>query len=79
METIMTIIMTIDDKIREEKPQCDIDREEVKISALPSGKIDKHENATGEKILPSNQSELIEQAKFAYSVLGKALEKQKEK
>ena len=75
----MTIIMTIDDKIREEKLQGDIDREEVKTSTLSSGKIDKHENVTGEKILPSNQSELIEQAKFAYSLLGKALEKQREK
>ena len=31
------------------------------------------------KILPSNQKQIIEQAKFTYSPLGKALEKQTEK
>ena len=34
--------MTIDDKIRDEKLQYDINRE-AKISALPSVKIDKYE------------------------------------
>ena len=31
---------------------------------------------TGEDILPSNQEQIIEQAKFTYSPLGKAFEKQ---
>ena len=31
---------------------------------------------TGEEILPSNQQQMIEQAKFTYSSLGKAFEKQ---
>ena len=70
--------MTIDDKIRDEKLKCDINRETAKISALPSGKIDKYEYLTGEEILPSNQGRIIEQAKFAYSPLGKAFEKQTE-
>ena len=35
--------MTIDDKIRDEKLQYDINREAAKISALLSGKIDKYE------------------------------------
>ena len=47
-----------------------------KISALSSGKIDKYEYLTGEEILPSNQEQIIQQAKFTYSPLGKALEKQ---
>ena len=34
--------MTIDDKIRDEKVQYDIDREETKISVLSSGKIDQY-------------------------------------
>ena len=50
--------------------------EATKISALSSGKIDKYEYLTGEKILPSNQQQIIEQAKFTYSPLGKAFEKQ---
>ena len=47
-------------------------KETAKISALSSGKIDKYEYLTGEEILPSNQSQIIEQAKFNHSPLGKA-------
>ena len=68
--------MTIEDQIKDEKLQYDINREAAKISALSSGKIDKCEYLTGEEILPSNQQQIIEQAKFTYSPLGKAFEKQ---
>ena len=68
--------MTIEDQIKDEKLQYDINREAAKISALSSGKIDKYENLTGEEILPPNQQQIIEQAKFSYSPLGKAFEKQ---
>ena len=68
--------MTINDQIRDEKLQYDINREAAKISALSSGKIDKYEYLTGEEILPSNQKQIIEQAKFTYSPLGKVFEKQ---
>ena len=68
--------MTINDQIRDEKLQYDINREAAKISALSSGKIHKYEYLTGEDILPSNQQQIIEQAKFTYSPLGKAFEKQ---
>ena len=59
--------MTIEDQIKDEKLQYDINREAAKISALSSGKIDKYEYLTGEEILPSNQQRIIEQAKFTYS------------
>ena len=68
--------MTINDQIRDEKLKYDINREAAKISALSSGKIHKYEYLTGEDILPSNQQQIIEQAKFTYSPLGKAFEKQ---
>ena len=68
--------MTIEDQIEDEKLQYDINREAVKISALSSGKIDKYEYLTGEEILPSNQQQIIQQAKLTYSPLGKAFEKQ---
>ena len=68
--------MTIEDQIKDKKLQYDINREAAKISALSSGKIDKYEYLTGEEILPSNQQQIIQQAKFTYSPLGKALEKQ---
>ena len=61
--------MTIDDKIRDEKLQYDINREAAKIPALSSGKIDKYEYLTGEEILPRDQKRAIEQAKFTYSPL----------
>ena len=68
--------MTLEDQIREEKLQYDIDRETAKISALSSGKTDKYEYLTDEEILLSNQQQIIEQTKFTYSPLGKTLEKQ---
>ena len=68
--------MTIDDQIRDEKLQYDINKEAAKISALSSGKLHKYEYLTGKDILPSNQQQLIEQIKFMYSPLGKALDKQ---
>ena len=68
--------MTIDDQIRDEKLQYDINREAAEISVLSSGKIDKYEYLTGKEILPSNQQQIVEQAKFTYSPFGKALEKQ---
>ena len=68
--------MTIEDQIRDEKLQYGIKREAAKIPALSSGKIDKYKYLTGEEILPSNQQQIIEQAKFTYSPLAKAFEKQ---
>ena len=59
--------------------QYDINKEAAKISALSSDKIDKYEYLTGEKMLPSDQSIIIEQVKFNYSLLAKALEKQTKK
>ena len=64
--------MTIEDQIKDEKLQYDINRE----AALSSGKIDKYEYLTGEEILPWNQQQIIEQDKFTYSPLRKSFEKQ---
>ena len=68
-------LMTINDQIRDEKLQYDINRKAAEISALSSGKIDKYEYLTGNKILPSNQQQIIEQAKFTSFPSGKAFEK----
>ena len=65
--------MTINDQIRDGKLQNDINRKAAKISALSSGKIDKYEYLTGEEILPSNQQQIIEQAKFTYSSFEKQI------
>ena len=68
--------MTINDQIKDEKLQYNINREAAKISALSSGKLYKYECLTGEDILPSNQQQIIEQKKFTCSPLGKAFDKQ---
>ena len=68
--------MAIYDQIRDQKLQYDNNRKAAEISPLSSGKIDKYECLTGKEILPSNQQLIIEQAKFTYSPLGKAFEKQ---
>ena len=67
--------MTINDQLRDEKLRYDINRETDKISASSLGKIHKYEHLTGEDMLSSNQQQIIEQARFTYSPLGKAFEK----
>ena len=69
--------MAIDDEIRDEKLQYDINREAAK-AALSSGKIEKYQYLAGEEMLPSDQRRVTEQAKFAYAPLREALEKQRE-
>ena len=59
-------------EMRDQKLQYDINREAAKISALSSRKIDKYEYLTGEEILPSDQSRIIEQVTFTYSPLRKS-------
>ena len=49
--TYIIKIITINDQIRDEKLQYDINKEVAKISALSSGKIHKYEYLTGEDIL----------------------------
>ena len=56
--------MTINDQIKHEKLQYDINREAEKISALSSGKLHKYEYLTGADILPSSQQQIIEQKKI---------------
>ena len=52
--------MTIDDQIKDDKLQYDINRKATKISALSSGKINKYKYLKGEEILPSNQKQIID-------------------
>ena len=68
--------MRIDYQIIDEKLQYDSNREAAKISAWPSNKFNRYKYFTGKDILPSNQKQMIEQAKFTYSPLGKTFEEQ---
>ena len=65
--------MTINNQIKDEKLRYDIDWEAAKISPLSWCKIHKYEYLTGEDILPSNQQQIIEQAKFTYSAFEKQI------
>ena len=65
--------MIINDQIKDEKLQYDINREAAHINREA---LHKHEYLTGEDILPSNQRQIIEQTKFTHSSLGKAFDKQ---
>ena len=69
--------MAINDQIRDEKLRYDINREAGKVLALSSGKIRKYEYLSSEDILPFNQKQITEHARFTYSPLQKAFEKQK--
>ena len=68
--------MEVDDKIKYEKLQYDINKEAAQISSLSSGEIRIYQYLTGEEILSSNQSRIIEQGMFTYSPVVKTFEKQ---
>ena len=73
----MKEIMTINDQIRDEKLQYDINREAAKISPLPSGKTHKYEYLTGKDMLPSNQQQIVEQARDLLILFWEKLSKNK--
>ena len=49
------------------------------MSTLSDGNIDKYEYLTKEETSPSDQSRIIEQAKFTYSPLGKTFDSKQTK
>ena len=63
--------MVISDQIKDEKLQYDISWKSCRNINF----IDKYEYLTGKEILPSNQKQITEQAKFTYSPLEKVFEK----
>ena len=67
--------MPIDDKIKDEKIQYDINREAAKISALSSGKIYMI-ILQAKKYCLLIEKQIIKQARFTYSPLGKAFKEQ---
>ena len=58
----------LDDKIRENKAQYELDREAAKISALSSGELEKYEYLTGEDL--EYKPDVIQEVKFEYSLFG---------
>ena len=68
--TINEQIKILDDKIKSNKAQYDLDREAAKISALSSKDLEKYEHLTGEDL--GYKPDVIQKAKFEYSPLGEA-------
>ena len=64
-------VKILDDKIKANKAQYDLDREAAKISAFSSGELEKYEYLTGEDL--GYKPKVIEKVKFQYSPLGEAL------
>ena len=63
----------LDDKIRANKAQLDLDRQTAKTSALSSGEVEKYEYLAGEN--SRNKPDVVQKEKFEYSRLGKVFNK----
>ena len=71
--TLTEQVKILDDKIKTNKAQYDLDREAPKISALSSGELEKYKYLTDEDL--GYKSDVIQKAKFEYSPFGKAFNK----
>ena len=63
----------LDNKIKANQVQYDLDREAAKISALSSKELDKYKYLTCEDL--AHKPEVVEQAKLEYSPWGKVFNK----
>ena len=75
--TINEQIKILDNKIRSNQAQYDLDRQNAKISALGRGELDQHENLTGEDLV--YKPNVVQKAKFEYFTLGQVFNKGLEK
>ena len=71
--TINEQIKILDNKIRSNQAQYDLDRQNAKISALSSGELDKYEYLTSEDL--EYKPDVAQKTKFEYSPLGQVFNK----
>ena len=71
--TINEQIKILDNKIRSNKAQYDLDRQNSKISALSSRELGKYEYLTSEDL--GYKPDVVQKAKFEYSPLGQVFNK----
>ena len=71
--TLTEQVEILDDKIKANKAQYDLDREAAKIGALSSKNLEKYEYLTGEDL--GHKPDVIQRAKFEYSLLEEAFNK----
>ena len=67
--TLTEQVKILDDKIRANKVQYDLERQAAKISALSSGELEKYEYLTGENV--GYKPDVVQKVKFEYSPIGK--------
>ena len=71
--TVKEQLKILDNKIRQNQADYDLYRKNTKISALPSGKLDKYEYLTGEDL--GYRPDPVQKAKFEYSPLAQVFNK----
>ena len=71
--TINEQIIILDNNIRSNQAQDDLDRQNAKISALSSGELDKYEYLTGEDL--GYKPDVVQKAKFECSPLAQVFNK----
>ena len=71
--TLTEQVKILDDKIKPNKAQYDLDRQAAKISALSSVKLEKYGYLTGEDL--GYKPVVVQKVKFQYSPLGEAFKK----
>ena len=71
--TLIEQVKILDDKIKANKAQYDLDRESAKISALSSGELEIYKYLTGEDL--EYKPGVVEKTKFEYSPLGQVFNK----
>ena len=71
--TINEQIKILENKIRSNQAQYDLDRQNAKISTLSSGELDKYEYLTGEDL--GSKPDVVQKVKFGYSPLGQVFNK----
>ena len=78
--TVSENIKTVNNKIEQNKAQCNLDRQTVKILALSSANVSKYEFLTGKDVLL--EKEMLQKAvtikSFEYVALDTELKKQTE-
>ena len=72
--TIKEQIKILDDKIKQNQADYDLYRQNAKISALSSDKLDKYEYLTGEAL--GYRPDPVQKVKFEYSPLGQVFNKE---
>ena len=71
--TLTEQVKILDDKIRANKAQYDLDTKNAEISALSSDELEKYEYLTGKDL--EIKPDVVLKAKFEYSPLGKVFNK----